>query len=143
VATGCSGVSPASPPQPAKVVGLVPGTQHLGQAIERWWWKKGSDIKEEGGARFGSVPKEVTGNTTCVGARGGVVDLVMAKPSTLMNTSERAGSAKGSCSGGTKWCAVRVNPNCPVARPLLYPIATAGFSRLHGPLAGLLQWRLA
>jgi hypothetical protein len=90
VATECSGGSPASPPHPTKVACPGLGTRRPGQATERRRWKKGSGAEEREEA--GTVRRQR--RTPRGGARGGVLDLAMAEPSTPV-TSGESGSAMG------------------------------------------------
>jgi hypothetical protein len=55
---------------------------------------------------------------------------------------------EGSCGGGVQWCAVRVNPNRPIAWPLIYSLTETlcyhALCRFHvmlaEPLQGVLVW---
>jgi hypothetical protein len=68
----------------------------------------------------------------------------MVKPSMPVWIAEQTGSRKGSYGGGVKWCAVRVKPNRPTARPPYIPhaekLSHSGLCWPHGPLTGPFLW---
>jgi hypothetical protein len=122
-ATGCLGCSLASSPRSAKAARPGLRTWWPGWAVERRWWKKGSDAEESGEA--GTVQHRR--RTPRGGVRGGVLDPATVEPSTLVS-SRASGSAMRA-----RWCADRVNPTAPPS-PFYTPSSNPSSRRPHRPL---------